>query len=527
MSSFGRKCMAVAATAMLLASAGAWGQEILAIWNSEGVSTSPSGSYVPNSVCEGVICSNLAVGSSVGSALTPVASGNGVAGNAFVASGYTATSYNDAMSKKHYWEFCIAGSNACMTLDTLTYAFGGPKTGPQALSWAWSTDRTNWTLLSTLDMSRTATKYFEGQAVDLSTLPADIERIWFRLYAWGASQASGAGSFGQKTDVLILTGSLAPMDQPPRITFDPAVLEAAVSNKCVFDALLSPQKGAGISVSTLTPTPNGTNSFTNANSRLLFTPKPNDEGSNYVWTVTATNSYGSTTATATVQVIAARVLGNVTLTFDRQAVNAVNKTDVITEPRDGTLQWDVSNASVQRDERDQCYGGAGRALRFNGSGLATLTSKTPVLYNTATNQGISKVTWYVGIMGGLEEEEIGPTVELRVSPDLQSGHWVTVDAFEADDYAADGSLTKRVTVLPMNGPAYLQFRVRGNGKNVNLDQVTIEPMPKPNNVDAHLLNYNVTPGDDRTASTEDYDGDGLDNRNEWLKKKNPYYKDNP
>jgi len=524
MSSFGRKCMAVAATAMLLASAGAWGQEILAFWNSENATTA-QGSYGPTEWDKGIVCSNLTICSGL-------KSGGSAASHVYAAYDYPATDYANAVKRTNCWEFYVGSTNMSMTLFSLTYAFGGPKSGPQKACWAWSTNRTKWTPLPEQNLARTTTYYYTNE-VSLADVPTDIDHIWFRLYAWGGTNASASGnsqpcgSFGQRSDVLTLTGSLAPMDQPPRITFDPAVLEAAVSNKCVFDALLSPQKGAGISVSTLTPTPNGTNSFTNANSRLLFTPKPNDEGSNYVWTVTATNSYGSTTATATVQVIAARVLGNVTLTFDRQAVNAVNKTDVITEPRDGTLQWDVSNASVQRDERDQCYGGVGRALRFNGYGLATLTSKTPVLYNTATNQGISKVTWYVGIMGGLEEEEIGPTVELRVSPDLQSGHWVTVDAFEADDYAADGSLTKRVTVLPMNGPAYLQFRVRGNGKNVNLDQVTIEPMPKPNNVDAHLLNYNVTPGDDRTASTEDYDGDGLDNRNEWLKKKNPYYKDNP
>lgn len=519
MSSFGRKCMAVAATAMLLASAGAWGEDVLVMWNS-AEATPGQGSYPPSAADAGVICSNLAVGSSVGSTLVAGGDGN-VAANVFAAHGYTASSYNDAVSKKQYWEFCIAGSNACMTLASLTYSFGGPATGPKAACWAWSLNRTTWTALTEHDFSA---KGYHVETLELSGLPTDIERIWFRLYGWGGGTAAGAcGSFGQKVDVLTLTGSLSPLDQPPRVTFDSAVLEAPVKLKSEFYATVSPASGAGVAATSFTPTPVG--GFTNANGKLTFTPKTNDEGGVFTWVVTATNRYGSTTATALVQVIEARVAGSVTLTFDRQVVSGWNAQNTITEPTGGTLQWELDNAVIQDDAADQRYGDAGRAVRFSYSGTAALTSKAPILYNAATNQGVSKVTWHVGVMGGLEEGETGPTVELRVSPDLQSGHWVTVDTFEAHDYAADGSLTKRVTELPLNGPAYLQFRVNGNGKNVNLDQVTIEPQSKPNVVDAYLLDYNVTPGDDLTAPAEDYDGDGRVNSQERTGKKNPYYKD--
>ncbi len=514
MSKFGRKCTAVVAAALLTAAAGALGDDILARWNSEGATTG-QGAYPPSETDSGIVCSNLVVGSGL-------AAGGTTATDVYAANGYASTSYATAKSANDYWEFCVAGSNAAMTLSSLTYSFGGPKSGPKNACWAWSVNRSTWTPLEEQDLTRSDTKYFEDMVVDLSSLPTDVERVWFRLYAWNGGTASSAcGSFGKKRDVLILKGSLAALDQPPKVSFDSAVLEAPVKLKSEFYATVSPASGAGVAATSFTPAPVG--GFTNANGKLTFTPKTNDEGGVFTWVVTATNRYGSTTATAQVQVIETRVAGNVTLTFDRQALAEWNKTATITEPPSSGLEWEVYNAVIQDDAADQRYGGSGRALRFSYSGTSTLTSKAPILYNAATNQGIGKVTWSVGIMGGLEEGETGPAVELRVSPDLEN--WVTADIFEVDDYAADGSLVKHVTELPLDGPAYLQFRVRGNGKNVNLDQVTIEPQAAPNAIDAYLLNYNVTPGDDLTAPTEDYDGDGRVNSQERSQKKNPYYKD--
>ena len=138
-----------------------------------------------------------------------------------------------------------------------------------------------------------------------------------------------------------------------------------------------------------------------------------------------------------------------------------------TEPAGSGIQWQLDRIVVEDSEDDQRYGGKGRALRFSYAGTGMLTSLEPVLFRHANTQGVSKVTWHVGVSGGLEEGDTAPTVSLEVSPDKE--HWLTVDEFESGDYAADGSLVRKESKVGLAGPAYLRFRVEGNGVNVNLD----------------------------------------------------------
>lgn len=504
-----------AVAAMAVWGAGeARGQEEIARWNADGANTA-QGAY-PNADSEvsGLVVSNLVAG-------TGLKPGGTTATDVFAAYDYTATSYAAALSGGDYWEFCLVPQEAVLTLSSLSFSFGGPKSGPQSAAWAWSTDRKNWTALETIDLGRTATQYFSKQQA-LGSLPSVEEPLWLRLVAWGGGTASSAcGSFGKGGDVLTIVGSLASLKEAPVITFNPTVPEVGVSNTMTVAAIILPRTGSGVKSATLEPKPAGTYSIADGN--LTIKPIAADIGKSFTYTVTATNAYGSSTESVVVQVIDYQVPGAVTLTFDTQSQAKYEGGIKITEPAGSGIQWQLDWIRVEESEDDQRYGGKGRALRFSNQGTAMLTSVEPVLFFHANTQGVSTVTWHVGVSGGLEEGDVAPTMSLEVSPDKE--HWLTVDEFESGDYAADGSLVRKESKVGLAGPAYLRFRVEGNGVNVNLDQVVIEPADKLNAIDQYLLQYNVTPGDARTGPQEDYDGDGRSNLQERMQKKNPYLKD--
>lgn len=505
--------MAIALVALAFAPT-AHAQDLLANWNSTGANNA-QGSYAPNEVGAGVEVGNLVAGAGL-------KAGAGQTANVFGAYDYAATSYDDAKEKNDYWEFSVFPSNAIMTLGELSCSFGGPKSGPQSATWAWSINRTTWNVIGDLDIARTDTKYFTF-TYDLSSLPSVEGTIWFRLYAWGGGTASTAcGSFGKETDVLTLYGTLASLSEPPVISFDPAVPEVGVSNTLRVATTLLPRTGTGIQSATFSPDPAGTYSISGG--ALSFTPIQADYGKSFTYAVTATNAFGTTSTNVVVKVIDYQVPGSVTLSFDTQTQTSWSGKYTIEEPPGSSLKWDLSGITVQRDTTglDQVYGGVGRALRFSNSGTSTFTSAQPVLAFHANTQGVSKVTWHVGISGGLSSGQSGPTISLQVSPDL--AHWITVDEFTSGDYAADGSLVKHTTLVNLAGPAYLRFVADGNGLNANLDQVVIEPAARLNVIDQYLLKYNVTPGDDLTGPGDDYDGDGRLNRLE-RSKYNPYLKD--
>ena len=504
--------MAIALVALAFAPT-AHAQDLLANWNSTGANTG-QGSYAPQTKADGVTISNLVIGAGVKGA-----SGGNIAANVFAAAPFETGSYDAAKSANDYWEFCIVPVNASLSLSSLDFSFGGPNSGPKACAWAWSRNRSSWTALETFTWTD---KGYYNRTIDLSTLPSTEGPIWFRLYAWGGTDATTAcGSFGQDTDVLTLYGTLASLSEPPVISFDPAVPEVGVSNTLRVATTLLPRTGTGIQSATFSPTPAGTYSISGG--ALSFTPIQADYGKSFTYAVTATNAFGTTSTNVVVKVIDYQVPGTVILTFDSQSQTSWTSGS-ITEPSGSTLAWDLSGITVQRDTtgRDQIYGGVGRALRFSNSGTSTFTSAQPVLAFHANTQGVSKVTWHVGISGGLSSGQSGPTISLQVSPDLS--HWITVDEFTSGDYAADGSLVKHTTLVNLAGPAYLRFVADGNGLNANLDQVVIEPAARLNVIDQYLLKYNVTPGDDLTGPGDDYDGDGRLNRLE-RSKYNPYLKD--
>lgn len=508
--------VAVAAVAALVVfGAGtALGQETLAKWNSTGANNA-QGTYskLAEPDVSGLVVSNLVVGPGL-------EKGGSSAANVFAAYGYTTTNYDAALKAGDYWEVCLCPSNSVLTLSSMTFSFGGPQSGPKEAAWAWSTNRTKWTSLGSLDFSRTKTDYLL-KSVALNSLPSVEGPIWLRLVAWGGGTASTAcGSFGQKCDVLTFEGTLASLSEPPVITFDPSVPEVGVSNTMTVATLIVPRTGSGVKSATLSPAPAGTYSIADGN--LTIKPVEADLGKSFTYTVTATNAYGSTTESVEVKVIEYQVPGSVTLTFDSQSQSSYAAGVKITEPTGSGIQWQMDWIRVEDSNTDQRYGDKGRALRFSNQGTAMLTSVEPVLFFHANTQGVSQVTWHVGVSGELEGN-VPPTMSLQVSPDQEN--WLTVDEFESGDYAPDGSLVKKVSKVGLAGPAYLRFRVEGNGVYVNLDQVVIEPADKLNAVDQHLLQYNVTPGDRLTGPREDYDGDTRNNLQERQQGKNPYLKD--
>ena len=490
----------------------------LARWNSTGADGS-SASFGPVYFAEGVSVTNLTRGSGLNAS-----SGSGT----YQANGYNATSFDAAMSGGDYWETCLNPQGGLMSLETLTYWFGGSKTGPSSWQWAAKIGASGaWTPLgSPVTWARTDTRY-DSFTVDLGEVAVSDQPVWFRLVAWGASGTSGSGNFGKATDVLVFEGSVQSADGPPVVRFTPSAGAVDFGKTLEMAVSLLPSE-SGVKAWSFEPKPAGT--FGLEGGVFTFTPTAADVLKRFTLSVTATNANGTTTEEASVFVNEAAPEGTLTLTFDNDRQTTWTGAANVEIPAGSGNTWSMKYCMIGEDGSDRVYSGAGRSLRFAYDESGEFTSKVKIVSwskesDTVHTNGVKAISFWYGIYpedtGEESEHSVRPVLVTELSDDGKL--WVEVDRVSTE--GSEEKMVKREVTVGVETPVYFRIRTEGvsGSSRVNVDQIRVEP--KVTDKDQRLLwllQHNVTPGDKLTGYSEDWDGDGLNNQMEYIKKKDPY-----
>lgn len=148
-----------------------------------------------------------------GSGLTPI----GTAANTFSAGSFNVASLQEAIQQQKFFQFTTtAAAGSIYTPDSLQFTLRRTTTGPQFFQWLLSFDGGSsfYTASPELFYDGTATNGFRFETVllpqvqSLSNLTQTTTLI-FRLYAWGASSATGLAAFGRQAGAdLALYGGL-------------------------------------------------------------------------------------------------------------------------------------------------------------------------------------------------------------------------------------------------------------------------------------------------------------------------------
>ena len=311
------------------------------------------------------------------------------------------------------------------------------------------------------------------------------------------------------TTTIAVTPYVAPV---PKISFSPAAPYSIMATYTQKLGVGVSPAGSGISGWTLLPSNYaGTASLSGTN--FTFVAAQTDGPSSYVFSVVATNVYGATTGTAVISVSAyvePPPAGSVIVDFE----DAPDKTTYSTTTN--TLSgrsWLVGSVfgTLANDKKFDL-----KALRVRcnaGDNEVKLCSLTPIA------AGINEVSLWFASYGNDGTNEM-PQISIEISTNLDDG-WITVDTF---DTGASTSLVYRTTAVNVREPVYFRLRApqAGSDKRANVDNITISPYAAPTGYDAFLLKYNATPGDPGTGPTEDLDGDGISNTNEFIADTNPF-----
>ena len=514
---------AAAGLALEMGASVARGDE-LARWNSVN-SVSNAGTYAPVYFAEGLSVSNLSV-------CAGLTKGGTTAKDVFAAYGYATTSYAAARDANDAWEVCLNPGGKLLTLETLTYSFGGPASGPKACQWAYRTTAGGtWTPLGS--PSTWTAKGYNKNSVDLSEIPVADGPVWFRLMAWnGGTGSSACGSFGQSTDVLVFEGSLQSADGPPVVRFTPSAGAVDFGKTLEMAVSLLPS-GSGVKEWSFEPKPAGT--FGLEGGVFTFTPAAADVTKRFTLSVTATNANGTTTEEASVFVNEAAPEGTLTLTFDNDRQTSWTGAADVEIPAGSEIKWSMKYCMIGEDGTDRVYSGAGRALRFAYDESGEFTSKVKIVSwskesdtvhpNGVHTNGVKAISFWYGIYpedtGEESEHSVRPVLVTELSDDGKL--WVEVDRVSTE--GSEEKMVKREITVGVETPVYFRIRTEGvsGSSRVNVDQIRVEP--KVTDKDQRLLwllQHNVTPGDKLTGYSEDWDGDGLNNQMEYIKKKDPY-----
>lgn len=478
-----------------------WADEI-ALWNSTGADPLV-GTYAPQSQDANVVVSNLVAGASLGRSGSP-------ASNTFAAAGYTATSSNGAMTAGHYWETSIkANAGYAIVFDSIQYRFRRSGTGPPASQWAYSTNGTTYVWMQ--PSNAVVDSYSNDKTTPLSGIAAlqnATNRIWFRMYAWGASSASGWGVYG-RTNVLIFSGTVLSLTGDPTVIFNPGSGVSVHVSNTLEVAVTAKPAGSGIKQWSMDPSPSGATSLVGGT--FQFTPAAADEDGVFVLSVVATNAYGTSTGTLDIAVTEYLPPGSLEITFE-------NDGEVKTsyDPAPVTLSgqvWIMDQARIGDEANDVKIGA--RAARFGSLYPAFMTSSNKLL-----PAGLGTISFlyakYAGSTNGAE-------LVVEVAADAAAGDWSEVGRVDANGVT---SLTSYQTDISVSEPVYLRIRnefVSDIGQ-VNVDNIVLTPYQTPSYsaYEQYLLQYNVTPGDSGTATNENWDGDEFTNQQEFDADTNPY-----
>jgi hypothetical protein len=300
----------------------------------------------------------------------------------------------------------------------------------------------------------------------------------------------------------------------PVIAFSPAAPYSLMATYTQKLGIAVTPAGSGIQGWTLLPS-NYAGSATLVGTNFTFTTAQADGPSNYVFSVVATNVFGSTTGTASIAVstyVAPPVAGSYIASFEDGAKTGYASGDVTLSNK----VWNLTGILIGTDADDKKLGSKSARLKYDPTdGEETMTVQSTVLSN-----GVGTVSLWYAPYGSHGEQ--APTLAIEISESLVSG-WVEVGSVAV---GAVSNLTYYSADVFVSTPIYVRIRATSgtSGKSANFDNVTITPYSSPASspYNAFLLQYNVTPGDPGTAAGDDLDGDGFSNTNEFTAGTNPY-----
>lgn len=311
------------------------------------------------------------------------------------------------------------------------------------------------------------------------------------------------------TATVVVTPYTAPV---PVITLSPAAPYSIMATETQKLGIGAAPAGSGISGWTLLPS-NYAGSATMVGTNFTFTTAAADGPATYMFTVLATNLYGTSTGTAEITVaeyVKPPPPGSVIVTFeDGPSKTAYSPTTNTISGRSWLLGGVIGTL-----ENDKKFDLKALRIRCNeGDDFVKLCSLTPFA------SGIESISLWFASYGNDGTNNM-PQVSIQISTNLATG-WVTLDTIDTGSAA---NLAVRVNSVGVNVPVYFRLwaPVAGNDKRANIDNIAIAPYVAPTGYDAFLLKYNVTPGDPGTAPGDDLDGDTHSNTNEFNADSNPY-----
>jgi hypothetical protein len=285
------------------------------------------------------------------------------------------------------------------------------------------------------------------------------------------------------TATIAVTPYVAPV---PVIAFSPAAPTASWRLIPRNWASASPPPAAAFRIGPCCPaTYAGTATLVGTN--FTFTTAQADGPATYVFTVLATNSFGTTTGTAEIFVgtyVPPPPAGAYICTFEDGTKTGYASGDVT-----------MSKQDVEPDghpDRHRCarlkIGSKAARLKYD----PTDGEETMTLLETAMSNGVGKVAFWYGPYGSHGTN--APTLAIEISDSLASG-WVEVGAVDA---GAVSVLTYYSADVYVSSPVYVRIRAKRGVKDrsANFDNIMITPYVAPSYsaYEQYLLQYNVTPG---------------------------------
>jgi hypothetical protein len=430
----------------------------------------------------------------------PSVGGLSLSKNGYVGNGWAGATLNS----NAYYQFTVtASADYSLKLSDLTVTFGGSKTGPTQCEIQHSLNGTKWIKDANPVLS---TNKETHHTIDCSaiTVPSG-QTVTIRIYAWAASGGSGTFRIGCG-DPLILSGTAVGTKQPPTIAFPNEAEAVAVSNKLTVNITVLPD-GSGIKTWSFLPKPSGTYYLQTATKRFTFTPAMADEGSVFTLSVTATNSYGTTTAELPVTVTEFMPPGSWFTGFETGVDPYYPKspTDIAIDER----MWTIQQLAFLSSNTIPKVGA--RACVFGSYSEAYMVSDDKLL---DASHGFGTVSFQYAAYPG-ETAACQPLI-FEIATDLAQGNWIEFGRVNPN---GKDTLEREEFVLNTTEPVYMRIRTEyvNNSGRVVLDQLAVTPceLPERTAFETYLLKYNVTPGDPGSAESDDFDEDGYSNLAEF------------